>query len=142
MSLIAITGGTGTLGQNLARTALARGHQVRIVSCESDSTVAKGAVLAVANVLTGKGSTAPSMGPTLSSTLRPRPFAEPESPRSTAPARSQNRQAEPLPTFYMCPSSALTTIAFLTTRQNSPPSRSWPEPKSRTPSPAPPSSTS
>ena len=55
MSLIAITGGTGTLGQNLARTALARGHQVRIVSRRSDSIVVKGAVLAVANVLTGKG---------------------------------------------------------------------------------------
>src|SRR5215470_15022055 len=41
------------------------------------------------------------MGPPWSSTLRPRPFAVPESPRSTAPARSLNGQAEPPPTFYI-----------------------------------------
>lgn len=55
MSLIAATGGTGTLGQNLVRTALQRGHEVRVISRRAGAAVAKGAGLAVADVLTGQG---------------------------------------------------------------------------------------
>lgn len=55
MSLIAITGGTGTLGQSLGRRALARGYEVRVISRRAGAAVAKGACLAVADVLTGQG---------------------------------------------------------------------------------------
>lgn len=55
MSLIAVTGGTGTLGQNLVSAALARGHEVRVISRRAGTSVADGASLAVADVLTGEG---------------------------------------------------------------------------------------
>jgi uncharacterized protein YbjT (DUF2867 family) len=55
MSLIAVTGGTGTLGQHLVPAALARGHEVRVLSRRSDAAVARGATLAVADVVTGQG---------------------------------------------------------------------------------------
>lgn len=55
MSLIAVTGGTGTLGQNLVSAMLARGHEVRVLSRRAGAAVAEGASLAVADVLTGQG---------------------------------------------------------------------------------------
>lgn len=55
MSLIAVTGGTGTLGQNLVPAALARGDEVRVLSRRACAAVAEGASLAVADVLTGQG---------------------------------------------------------------------------------------
>ena len=55
MALIAVTGGTGTLGQNLAPTALARGHEVRVLSRRPGASVAAGADLAVADVVSGRG---------------------------------------------------------------------------------------
>lgn len=50
-----MTGGTGTLGQNLVSAALARGHEVRVLSRRAGAAVAEGASLAVADVLTGQG---------------------------------------------------------------------------------------
>jgi len=55
MSLIAMTGGTGTLGQILVPVALARGHEVRVLSRRAGAAVAEGASPAVADVLTGQG---------------------------------------------------------------------------------------
>jgi len=55
LSLLAVTGGTGTLGQNLVSAALARGHEVRVISRRAGAMVADGASLAVADVLTGEG---------------------------------------------------------------------------------------
>ena len=55
MSLIAVTGGTGTLGQNLVPAALAHGDEVRVLSRRAGAAVAEGASLAVADVLTGQG---------------------------------------------------------------------------------------
>jgi uncharacterized protein YbjT (DUF2867 family) len=53
--LIAVTGGTGTLGQSLVPTALARGHEVRVLSRRPGASVAGGADLAVADVVSGQG---------------------------------------------------------------------------------------
>lgn len=62
MSLIAVTGSTGTLGQNLVSAALARGHEVRVLSRRAGAAVAEGASLAVADVLAGQGETGGSPG--------------------------------------------------------------------------------
>ena len=48
MALIAVTGGTGTLGQNLVPAALARGHEVRVLSRRPGASVTGAAGLAVA----------------------------------------------------------------------------------------------
>jgi uncharacterized protein YbjT (DUF2867 family) len=55
MALITVTGGTGTLGKSLVSAAMARGHEVRVLSRRAGAAVAEGASLAVANVLTGQG---------------------------------------------------------------------------------------
>ena len=55
MSLVAVIGGTGTLGQNLVSAALARGHEVRVISRRAGAKVAADASLVVADVLSGQG---------------------------------------------------------------------------------------
>lgn len=55
MSFIAVTGGTGTLGRKFVSAALARGHEVRVISRRAGARVAEGADLAVADVVRGRG---------------------------------------------------------------------------------------
>ena len=141
MSLIAVTGGTGTRGQNLVSAALARGHEVRVISRRAGASVADGARHAVADVLTGEGLDHALDGAEVvihaaTSPLRRSRATEAEGTRGVV--RSAERAAAHL--IYVS-IVVWTATAFPTTVRNWRPSRSLRRPKPPGRSTGPPSST-
>lgn len=142
MALITVTGGTGTLGKSLVSAALARGHEVRVLSRRAGAAVAEGASLAVANVLTGQGLDRALDGAEVVVHAATSPLRRARATEIEGTRRVVEAAGGPALTSSTCQSSAWTATASPTTGRNWRPSRSWPRPAPPGRLPGPPSSTS